>query len=190
MFYLSILSNGSTKVYYDDVLMKSLFFFSRFCGPAITVTVPRTTSPILGFKTLDQAVSLTGEYSIQVTLYPEQAYLVNAAPPRVFIAGPPGTGKTVVLLLEAAEWLRFGSDVYVVSSWTSSQVACNMVRYLLQQTINTQLAAAVVKHGQVHLLQYDFYEEKQVEKAVEELAKLAKDGSLYVIADEAGPDDM
>ncbi|XP_025114468.1 uncharacterized protein LOC112576323 [Pomacea canaliculata] len=73
---------------------------ARFCGPATTVTVPCTCPPRVSVKTLGQAVSWTGEvYTAQITLFPEQVDLLNRAPLRLFVAGPPGTGKTVVLLL-------------------------------------------------------------------------------------------
>ncbi|XP_025112762.1 uncharacterized protein LOC112575255 isoform X2 [Pomacea canaliculata] len=76
-----------------DAVYKTLV--ARFCGPATSVTVPCTSAPRLSVKTLGQAVSATGEcYTAVITLFPEQVDLLNRATPRLFVTGPPGTGKT------------------------------------------------------------------------------------------------
>ncbi|XP_025098572.1 uncharacterized protein LOC112566557 [Pomacea canaliculata] len=147
---------------------------ARFCGPATTVTVPCTSLPRVTVKTLDQAVSLTGEYNVaQITLFPEQVHLLAIAPATVFIAGPPGTGKSVVLFLKGAEWLRCGEYVYIVSIGYGSRAACCMLYHMLLQHVNTQQAAGAPP-GQPHLLQYDFADDKDVEKAVNDLSQARK----------------
>ncbi|XP_025102543.1 uncharacterized protein LOC112569087 isoform X2 [Pomacea canaliculata] len=123
-----------------------------------------------------------------MALFPEQVGLLNTAPPTVFLAGPPGTGKSVVLLLMAMEWLRRGSDTRIVSTCRESRAACSMLRHLLQQTV-TSLPSDPLPPGQVHLLQYDFQTEDIVKRAVDELVQAAGAGPLHVIIDEAGPDD-
>ncbi|XP_025114340.1 uncharacterized protein LOC112576250 [Pomacea canaliculata] len=75
----------------------------------------------------------------------------------------------------AIQWLRCGHHVYVVSSWRRSRAACTMLYYLLKTETTP---------GQPHLLQYEFIDEKHVEKAVNYLSQAAVGGSLYVIADE------
>ncbi|XP_025082947.1 uncharacterized protein LOC112557357 isoform X2 [Pomacea canaliculata] len=157
---------------------------ARFCGPPTTVTVPSIFPARLCVKTLHQAVSWTGECHACLTLFPEQAHLLNAAPPRVFLTGPPGTGKTVVLQLMATQWLQCGNDVYVVSTWRRSRAACIMLHHLLQQTLEAQPSTI---RGQVHLLLYDLDTEENVRRAVDDLSE--RSTSLYVIADEAGPDE-
>ncbi|XP_025112765.1 uncharacterized protein LOC112575256 isoform X2 [Pomacea canaliculata] len=78
-----------------------------FCGPATTVTVPSAFAPRLSVQTLGQAVWLTGEfYTALITLFPEQVDLLCHPPSRLFATGPPGTGKTVMLLMMGTEWLR------------------------------------------------------------------------------------
>ncbi|PVD18253.1 hypothetical protein C0Q70_20802 [Pomacea canaliculata] len=157
----------------------------RFCGPATTVTVPCTCPPRVSVKTLGEAVWWTGEcYTAVITLFPEQVHLLHTAPPTLFVTGPPGTGKTVVLLLMAIEWLRCGHHVYVVSSCSESLAACTMLYQLLLQTVKTQQSAGV-SPGQPHLLQYDLDGGDDVEKAFNDLSQAASGGSLYVIADEA-----
>ncbi|PVD27365.1 hypothetical protein C0Q70_12522 [Pomacea canaliculata] len=154
----------------------------RFCGPATTVTVPCTCPPRVSVKTLGQVVWWTGQcYTAVITLFPEQLHLLHTAPPRLFVAGPPGTGKTVVLLLMAIQWLRCGHHVYVVSTCWGSRAASIMLYHLLLQTVKTQQSAGV-SIGQPHLLLYDNCEDK--EKAINDLSQAARGGSLYVIADE------
>ncbi|XP_025114049.1 uncharacterized protein LOC112576041 [Pomacea canaliculata] len=165
-------------------LYKSLV--ARFCGPATIVTVPCTSPPRLSVKTLGQAVSYTGEcYTAQITLFPEQVHLLNMSPPIQFVTGPPGTGKTVVLMLTAMQWLDSGHHVYIVSTWLGNRAACFMLYHLLLNTLNT-CRSADVPRGQPHLLLYDFDGGKDVENAVNDLSQAASGESLYVIADEVG----
>lgn len=117
-----------------------------------------------------------------MTLFPEQVDLLNKAPPRLFVFGPPGTGKSVVLLLKATEWLRCGDDVYVVSTWSRSRAASIMLHHLLQTVKIRQTPGMSL--GQPHLLLYDF-DVEHVKKAVNDLSQETRGGSLHVIAEEA-----
>ncbi|XP_025112766.1 uncharacterized protein LOC112575257 [Pomacea canaliculata] len=83
----------------------------------------------------------------------------------------------------AIQWLRCGHDVYVVSTWWWSRPASSMLYHLLLQTVKTQQSAGV-SPGQPHLLEYDLYDDKDIEKAINDLSQAASGGSLYVIADE------
>lgn len=105
------------------------------------------------------------------------------APPKVFLAGPPGTGKTVTLLLAAKEWLRHDHVVCVASTWEGSCVACITLHSLLQR-----YAEVKGREEKLKLLEYNFRDEKEIETAVEELGSMVRDGELYIVADEAGPD--
>lgn len=130
---------------------------------------------------------MTGEfYTALITLFPEQVRLLNMAPPRLFLAGPPGTGKTVVLLLMATEWLRRGNNVHIVSTWLGSRAACVMLYHLLLQMLkmlNTQLTSGTTP-GELHLLKFDLTRGEDLQIAVNDLSQAAREGSLYVIADE------
>lgn len=161
-----------------------MFTCSRFCGPATTMQVACTSSPRMCIKTLSDAVWFTGDCYAQITLFPEQVELLNLAPPRVFLTGPPGTGKTVVLQLMAMEWQVNGNDVQILSTWHRSRSACKMLHHLLQQTPGNSRPV-----GRVLYKQYDFINGKDTERAVMEMTKEAGDGPLYVIADEVGYDD-
>lgn len=163
------------------------------------MTVPCTSSPRLDVKTLGQAVSWTGEcYTAQITLFPEQIDLLNRDPSLVFVAGPPGTGKSVALLLKGIQWLQDGHDVHVVSTGDWSLAVCSMLHRLMLQALQKQTGTSQQKKqktgvqgpGKVHLVQYDFTRLDEVERAVTDvenyLSQLPKGKSCYIIADEAG----
>ncbi|XP_025101018.1 uncharacterized protein LOC112568122 isoform X2 [Pomacea canaliculata] len=178
----------------DSVMTAEVYenIVARFCGPATTVTVPCTSTPRLTVKTLGQAVSKTGVYFSQLTLFPEQVDLIHSKELRVFLAGPPGTGKTVVLQLVALKWLRHNHDVYVMSTTEHSRMACCMLHHLLQHELERmrQAGEECGQCGQLHLLQYNFRGGTDVDRATQELTDAAKNGEVYVIADEVGPDDV
>ena len=54
------------------------------------------------------------------------------------LAGPPGTGKTVVLLLKARQWLTEGHDVHVVSMLRESIAVAYYLYKALNQKHSTQ----------------------------------------------------
>ncbi|XP_025107255.1 uncharacterized protein LOC112571998 isoform X2 [Pomacea canaliculata] len=155
---------------------------ARFCGPATTVTVPCVIAPRLSVKTLSQAVSATGMFFAEITLFPEQMLLLQTKTPLVFLDGPPGTGKTVMLQLMATEWLRDDHPVYIVSTWERSRASCSMLHHLLLQT------ESPATPSKVHLRRFNFGDDKDVEKAVTDLSQDALGKQLHVVADEVGPD--
>lgn len=106
--------------------------------------------------------------------------LLTRAHPRVFMAGPPGTGKSTILLRMATKWLK-DNNVHVLITWDRSVAASYKLYHHLQQT---DLDTA----GQVKLVRANFTEKDEVEKTFTELAQLATQGPLYLIADEVGPE--
>ncbi|XP_025111923.1 uncharacterized protein LOC112574820 [Pomacea canaliculata] len=64
-----------------------------------------------------------------------------------------------------------------------------MLYHLLLQTVNTQQSAGV-SPGQPHLLQYELDDDADVEKPVNDLSQEAREGTLYVIADEVDSDSL
>ncbi|XP_025111921.1 uncharacterized protein LOC112574819 [Pomacea canaliculata] len=87
----------------------------------------------------------------------------------------------------AIQWLRCGHHVYVVSTWWGSRAACSMLYHLLLQDIANKQHTADVSPGQPHLLLYDFEFDEDVEQAVNDLSRTAKENLLYIIADETIP---
>ncbi|XP_025100505.1 uncharacterized protein LOC112567860 [Pomacea canaliculata] len=181
-----VISSGVDPFMTSDVY-KTLV--ARFCGPATSVKVPCLCEPRLCVKTLGQAVSETGRRYALLTLFPEQVDLLTLQPPRVFLAGPPGTGKTVVLVVIAMHWLRCGHDVYVLSTWINSRVVCRMLYHLLLQWLRDQGDSQHM--GKVHFIHFNFRGGKETDKAFDYLKEAAGGcKSVYVIADEVGPDDL
>lgn len=160
----------------------------RFCGPASTVTVPCTNEPRICIKTFDQAVAHVGNcYAAHMTLFPEQIDLLTRAPRRVFMAGPPGAGKSTVLLLIGLVWLEDGNDVYVLSTWDRSLSATFRLCYLLQETLKTH-RPDMEGTGRILTIKKNFRQMTDVEEALTELTELARQKPLHIIADEVGPD--
>lgn len=149
------------------------------------MTVPCYSLPRLSLEAEDGVRPGAGPQDItaHIPLSQKQAHLLKMTPPKVFLAGPPGTGKTVTLLLAAKEWLRHDHVVCVVSTWEGSCVACITLHSLLQR-----YAEVKGREEKLKLLEYNFRDEKEIERAVEELGSMFKDGELYIVADEAGPD--
>ncbi|XP_025112343.1 uncharacterized protein LOC112575043 isoform X2 [Pomacea canaliculata] len=172
-----VTADGHDSHMSSDIYKKLM---TRFCGPATNVTVQYTSSIRHCVKTLGQAVWWTGERNTAaITLFPEQVQLLSERSSRLFVAGPPGTGKTVVLQLKGVEWLQCG-DVYIVSTWVSSRAACTL--------LHDQLLKHASSDSKVILKQYNFKSGTDVENAVKELSEATDRKPLMVIADEVGPD--
>lgn len=151
------------------------------------MTVPSINEPRVSIKTLDKAVAYVGDcYAAHIMLFPEQLELLIRAPPRVFICGPPGTGKTILLFLMALEWLRQGKLVFVLSTWDRSIAASLMLVHLLQEKL--EQLKDVDKPGRVQYLHRDFRQKNEVDTTLAEFKQEARKGPLFVITDEVGPD--
>lgn len=114
-----------------------------------------------------------------LVLVPEQVELLNRSPRRVFISGPPGTGKTVVLILQGLTWLRSGHDVHVVSMWPKSRAVSIAIERQLQETVGKKAKSRVHRH------QWDLKNIGQVNAPVNNLKSESKGRQLCVLADEA-----
>ena len=155
----------------------------RFCGPATTVDIPTLGTPRKVVRSEGQAVAETGLAVSSLALYPDQINILSKGPERqVFLLGPPGTGKTVVLLLKAMQWLNQSGDVQVVSIGREGRVVSMLAR---QQLLETQGEAP--QGGTVQRHHYDFWlNPENVAAAVNKLTSLSRDGCLNVIVDEVG----
>ncbi|XP_025079892.1 uncharacterized protein LOC112555661 isoform X2 [Pomacea canaliculata] len=182
---------GVEKTGPDPKMTSHLYkiLLARFCGPATTVTVPCVSSPRKSLKTLGPAVSIIGDCFHEIALFPEQVDLLKTAPSRLILAGPPGTGKSVMLLLIAARWLLGGKDVCILSSWSYSRAASIMLRNLLQKTLTAKQESAT-QVGQLHLVEIELINGRDAGKALRDIVRRARGGEIYIIADEGGPDEL
>ncbi|KAK7106745.1 uncharacterized protein [Littorina saxatilis] len=158
---------------------------ARFVGPATTVSVPCYNNVRVEVRTAGQAVAELGRRLALLVLTLQQLGLLNRDPPRVCISGAPGTGKTVVLVLQGVRWLRGGHDVHVLST----QYATRALNTSITQQLGMSLSAGPTPSltpGSVSYHKYDFLNrEEDVEKAVTDLVACVKNGHLYVLLDEA-----
>lgn len=128
---------------------------------------------------------------VRFVLYPEQISLLNQAPLHAFIVGPPGTGKTVALVLHGLNCLQRGCDVYVVSVWSKSKAASFLIETQIQNTMATWTAEQASTRGaNVTRLEYDFANSNaEFKGAIETLTTAGQTGGqMCILADEVGPE--
>ncbi|XP_070182182.1 uncharacterized protein [Littorina saxatilis] len=169
----------------DDIYLELL---ARFSGPATTVQVFCSVRPRLAMdlvRTEGEAAAETGTRFSHIMLTPQQVAVQHSNQPLIFLSGPPGVGKSVMIILKGLDLLRQGLHVDVVSSGKYSLAASHLAVYQLQQTAGPAAA------GRIHLHHFDLWkgvEQQAVDEAVRTLVEAAnKRGGqgLYVIADEA-----
>ncbi|XP_070206605.1 uncharacterized protein [Littorina saxatilis] len=164
---------------------KYLDIVARFVGPATTVSVPCYNGVRVEVRTAGQAVAELGRRLALLVLTLHQLDLLNRDPRLVCLTGPPGTGKTVVLVLQGFRWLLQGHDVQVVSTDYDSRAASRMVAGQLEMALSADptpppTPGAVVRHHN------DFFNsDADVQQAVTDLLAQVKDGQLHVLLDEA-----
>nr|KAG5697663.1 hypothetical protein BaRGS_011212 [Batillaria attramentaria] len=104
----------------------------------------------------------------------------------------PGTGKTVVLVLVGGRWFIAGHDVHLLASWEKAHAAVFLIKEQLKRLLR-ESGHVTDDSPKIHTHFFDFADPDKgmdnVRDAVETLKKAAVNGELYVIADEAGPDD-
>lgn len=133
-------------------------------------------------------VSEVGNRLRKLVLTPQQIDLLVTAPSRVFLSGPCGTGKTVVLVLMALQWLHQGHDVHIVSSWVLGLAASYLVHQQLEGTMQAYQNRSQPT-GKVHIHFYNFQKgEEEVTKSINDLVNFAKNETLHIVMDEVYPD--
>lgn len=137
-------------------------------------------------KTLGNVVVHVGHwYADLKTLLPEQCELLKEAPRRIFMAGPPGTGRSTILLRIAIKWFFDGNKVYVLSTWDCSRAATFRLRHLLHEDLKS---THLDRENHIVVLKKNFRQKEDVDITLNELADVVRHGPLYIIADEVGPD--
>ena len=143
----------------------------RFTGPATTVK---------GSRTMGEAISDTGRLFSQMMLHPSQIQVLYDSLKLVFLTGPPGTGKSLVLIVKALTLLRQGKHVLVVSTWKDSLAVSYNICDQLRQTAEPS-ATSLIHHHEFDLSDGG---DKVVETAVKTLTSSDHSQELNVIVDE------
>lgn len=155
---------------------------ARFGGPATTIEMPTVTPPRGELRSLSQAIAYTGLVMARLTLYPDQVDILFKDEPLVFLTGPPGTGKSIVLAVKGLLWLKRGVDVHLVVSHVDAQAVSLLMKQQLESCLTEGSPVRVCLH------KYFLENDVEAEKGVDKLATIAKEnpgGELHVIADEA-----
>ncbi|XP_070201236.1 uncharacterized protein [Littorina saxatilis] len=158
---------------------------ARFVGPATTVSVPCYNGVRVEVRTAGQAVAELGRRLALLVLTLQQLGLMNRDPPLVYITGAPGTGKTVVLVLQGLRWLRQGHDVHVLSTRYNTRAVSTSIKQQLEMSLSAGPTPSVTP-GSVSYHRYDIWNrEADVEQAVTDLLACVENGHLHVLIDEA-----
>ncbi|KAK7109760.1 uncharacterized protein [Littorina saxatilis] len=171
-----------------------LDLISRFGGPATTVAVP----PVKVFSSAKPAPCQARDCCIHskgngvaeaarrmapqdIVLNRRQVgILTKHKEGMVYLTGPPGTGKSLVLIMKGLDWLRTGKAVQVVTSTPDGKAASRMI---FAELTKSGLPGAEEK---IKLLDFDLRRDREedINAAVDTLTKVAEHGELYIVADE------
>ncbi|KAL8577984.1 hypothetical protein ACOMHN_048760 [Nucella lapillus] len=138
----------------------------RFCGPATEVKL----------RTLREGVSHLGDEFTRLVLTPQQVDILNDNDPFVFLMGPPGVGKTIVLIQKALDWLEEGCQVHVVSIVVDAMAASELIYRELK---NSELSGP--NNEKVHLHHMALDGQTLV---IDKLKRAATRGKVAIVMDE------
>ena len=74
-----------------------------------------------------------GAFEKRFSLTAEQKEIINKEDPLVHVSGPPGTGKTTVLMCKGLKWLEDGNDVTVFGLHLSSLPTSRLIYHQLSE---------------------------------------------------------
>ncbi|XP_025114469.1 uncharacterized protein LOC112576324 [Pomacea canaliculata] len=109
-----------------------LGLIGRFCGPATSTVLSMESKSYQLPKTLRDAVSLTGDMFERSFLYPNMTKLLNER--FLFLAGPPGTGKTRMLALVGRKWVLEGHPVHIISTSPGGEKVAKHLKQLISSS--------------------------------------------------------
>ncbi|XP_070206138.1 uncharacterized protein [Littorina saxatilis] len=165
----------SFKAHYRSVV-------ARFAGPATTIKVFSVSKPRLHVHTEGEAVSEIGRCFTQIILHPDQLEVLQRDQRLVHLLGPPGTGKTVVLVVRAVKWLQDGKRVTIISprGFRSRAAAC----IIYDQVCN--MTDSVVHHN-LNRLHTDVMKDTSVKETLQRLAadKQGRNDEFFGVIDES-----
>ncbi|XP_076438825.1 uncharacterized protein LOC143277807 [Babylonia areolata] len=139
----------------DDVLSEELYkqIIGRFCGLLSTVEVWSAQSPRVEVRNLEEAVQETAERYARIVLTREQLEILHRPTRRVFLSGPPGTGKTMLLVLRAQRWVEEeggGRAVVVVLNLRHGSAGLSLGHLLQKQVTEMIHASPTHPHHAAH----------------------------------------
>ena len=137
----------------------------------------------MDMRTEGEGVSETGWQFTQLVLHPSQLSILNTWERFVHLAGPPGCGKSLVLMLKARGWIRHGKPALVVSTREESLAASHMLFHQLQQTAGPAASGQLQLHT-LDVTKPGYYQTSAQSDVTTLLASLPPGGDLLVIADE------
>nr|KAG5692762.1 hypothetical protein BaRGS_009378 [Batillaria attramentaria] len=96
----------------DDQLQSIV---GRYCGLLSTVQVWAKSSLRVEVRDVAEAVSEVGSRFASIVLTPEQRAALDCQEQYAYLYGPPGSGKSVMLVVKARQWALADSDVCILN---------------------------------------------------------------------------
>ncbi|KAL8561302.1 hypothetical protein ACOMHN_047157 [Nucella lapillus] len=136
-----------------------------FCGPATSVEL----------RTLGEGVSHVGHRFTRLVLTEDQVNILMENKPRVCLLGPPGVGKTLLLIQKAKDWLKEGIEVHIISVFEPAMAVTELIYGELRE-----------KPGDPKKVKCHHMPLGGRVPLVETLKSAAENGKVAVIMDEVG----
>uniref|UniRef100_A0A2C9LH51 Uncharacterized protein n=1 Tax=Biomphalaria glabrata TaxID=6526 RepID=A0A2C9LH51_BIOGL len=118
----NLLTNKEDKVCTDNDLEKETMspkvyrqIIGRYCGLLSTVEVWSPNNPRVEVRSASEAANVCAKRFSKLVLLPHQVEVLCSNHQRLFLYGPPGSGKTLLLILKAREWLLLNKTVIVLN---------------------------------------------------------------------------
>lgn len=130
-------------------------------------------------KTQVEAVSVTGDLYHRPILSEDMLDLLKEE--RLFLVGPPKTGKTLLLRLAGEKWRARGHDVFVVSGPSGSRDRT----FLKQSTQNIEGSRSnIASPGSVVQINCNFSSSTEMQTTLNMLINSKGENALCVVADD------